>query len=87
MKTKEFKYYYSLVTGRVEKILSDEINLLETYQIPLNKSPKNNCNNCYGRFNLSYDKFNMVYKPCTCVKKVIDLENYKTSEISFYNPK
>lgn len=84
---KEFKYYYSLVTGRIERILSDEVNLLETYQIPLVKRPNDSCKKCYGRGYITYDSFNMAYLPCNCVKKLIDKENYNNKQISFYNPK
>jgi len=84
---KEFRYYYSLITGRVERILQDEIKLLEVYQIPLFKRPKSSCNKCYGKTYSNYDKFNKVYIPCSCVKKNIDTENYKNNEISFYIPK
>jgi hypothetical protein len=87
MTEKSFKCYYSLVTGRVERILSDEINLLEVYQIPLFKNPKNSCNKCYTKRYIKYDEFNKVYLPCSCVKKVIDSENHKNAEISFYSPK
>lgn len=84
---KEFAYYYSLVTGRVEKILADEIKLLEVYQIPLKKKPQSTCKKCYGKRYSRYDTFNKAYIPCNCVKKVADLENYQNSEISFYIPK
>lgn len=84
---KQFKYYYSLVTGHVEKILADEIKLLEVYQIPLKVHPKENCQKCFDRRYVSFDRINKAYLPCACVKKAIDTENYKNGEISFYNPK
>ena len=84
---KKYKYYYSLVTGHVERILEDELKLLENFQIPLNVLPKDNCNKCYGRRYSTYDAHNKVYNPCSCVRKAIDTENYKGGEISFYIPK
>ena len=83
----KFKYYYSLVTGRIERILADEVKLLEVYQIPLTRRPRENCNKCYGRAFINQDVQHKVYLPCNCVKKVIDTENYKNGEISFYTPK
>jgi hypothetical protein len=84
---KEFKYYFSLVTGQKVKILSDEVSLLESYQLPLKKKPSNSCKKCYGRGYLHYDSFNQAYIPCKCIKKLVDLENSANKEISFFNPK
>ena len=84
---KQLKYYYSLVTGQIEPILPEEVKTLEVYQIPLNKKPRENCNKCYGRAVSQYDVKNSIYVPCSCVRKVIDTENYKNGEISFYIPK
>lgn len=84
---KEFKYYFSFVTGRVEKILADEVGILDSYQLPLKKKPTSSCRKCYGRGYKHFDKFNQTFIPCKCVKKVMDTEITKDMEISFYNPK
>jgi len=84
---KEFKYYFSLVTGRIERIMADEVTILEVYQLPLLKKPRHNCKHCYGRGYESYDPLNVAYIPCRCVKKVIDKDVYSGKQISYYNPK
>ncbi len=84
---KEFKYYFSLVTGQFVKILADEVKLLESYQLLLKKKPNTSCKKCYGRGYLHFDSFNKAYIPCRCVKKLVDMENTENKEISFYNPK
>lgn len=83
---KAFKYYFSLVTGEIVKILADEVAILENYQIPLRKKP-NTCKKCYNRCYSKYDDFNQAYIPCKCVTNAIDNDAYKGTEISFYIPK
>jgi len=84
---KEFKYYFSLVTGRVEQILPEEVKILETYQIPLKKKPHHSCKHCYGRGYSSFDRYNNAYIPCRCIKRCMDKEVTETTQISYYNPK
>ena len=42
-------YYFSLVTGQVEKIMETDLPILEKYQIPIAKAPKDTCSTCFGR--------------------------------------
>lgn len=87
MNNKEYKYYFSIVTGQVVKILPDEVNLLEIYQIPLNKRPNTSCKKCYGRGYSSITSDTKLHNPCSCVIKVIDNSVFKNKEITFFMPK
>lgn len=87
MQNKEFKYYYSVVTGQVVKILADEIKLLEVYQIPLLKKPNTSCKKCYGRGYTGINSQNNLYSPCNCILKIIDHSLFTNKEISFFMPK
>lgn len=40
---------FSLITGEISEIESDEYKTLDEYQVPLKKRFPQACNNCYGR--------------------------------------
>ncbi len=84
---KEYRYYFSLVTGQVVRILKDEIKHLEKYQIPLIKEPKSGCSKCFDRKYLHQELDSQIYYPCQCVRKVIDTENYNPDDTKFYLPR
>lgn len=46
---------FSLITGDIYTIESDEIKNMDKYQIPLKKRPSNSCNKCFGRFYIGYN--------------------------------
>lgn len=87
MNQNSYKYYFSIVTGQIVKILEDEVKLLEVYQIPLLKKPNTSCKKCYGRGYIGRSVDRQLYDPCSCIIKVIDYSLFKNKEISFFMPK
>lgn len=83
----DYKYYFSIVTGQIVKILPDEVKLLEIYQIPLLKKPNTSCRKCYGRGYSAITSDTKLHNPCSCVIKVIDNSLFTNKEISFFMPK
>lgn len=81
--SEEKQLMFSLITGDLYTILSDELKNMDEYQVPLIKKPKDNCNKCYGRFytgkNLTHNLFIMCPK---CSPKYIDLQKVKTLVVS-----
>lgn len=72
---------FSLVSGDIYEIESDELKNLDQYQIPLKKRPKQNCKKCYGRLYIGYNKTIQIYQPCpSCVQRCVDFDLMKGEE-------
>lgn len=75
---------YSVFSGTIYDILETDIKILNIGQIPLNKNPSSNCKKCYGKFNVGRNLQNYAYTPCSCLRKVVnidivkDLENFRS---------
>lgn len=71
-KTNEKVLYYSLLSGEVYEISTDEVENLDDFQLPLLKRPKESCKQCYGRGYIGYDRLKKYYPMCRCTVKNID---------------
>lgn len=75
----EKQIMFSLITGDIYTILSDEIKNMDEYQVPLKKRPLSNCKKCFGRFytgrHLKHNLFIMCSK---CSPKCVDIEKVKS---------
>jgi len=71
---------YSLITGDMYVIESDELKNMDKYQIPLLKKPSTSCNKCYGRMYSDYNINLKIYTPCSkCINKCGDFSKYTDS--------
>jgi len=78
----ELKLYYSLVSGDIYHIASDEINNLDRSQIPLVKRPSSSCKTCYGRFYMGFDPKKKCYVPCPkCMNRCVDWDALKADPV------
>ena len=69
---------YSLVTGEIYTIESDELKNMDKYQVPLLKRPPQSCKRCYGRMHEGFNITLKVYMPCSkCASKCIDFKTMK----------
>lgn len=66
--------FYSLFSGTIYEVCSDEIPTLDDGQLPLASRPKTSCKQCYGRGYDSYDSKRSVYNVCPCMRKHVDPE-------------
>lgn len=81
MKTKVYKWFFSIFSGTVYKVEEDEVKNLDEGQIPLVQPPDPKCNRCYGRGWESRDVQKGIYIFCsTCRKKCGD-PNYTPKNI------
>jgi len=71
------KHIFSAFSGTFYEIPEKDISLLVMGQVPLHKKPSTSCKKCYGRGYNGKDAENLGYYPCSCVKKVIDMEEMK----------
>jgi hypothetical protein len=75
---------YSVFSGTIYDVLESDIKLLDVGQVPLIKNPPRNCKKCYGRYNTGRDHQNYSFSPCSCLRKVVNvdivrsLENFRT---------
>ena len=77
---------FSLITGDVYTILSDELKNMDEYQVPLKGYPKTNCSKCYGRFYTSRNLTHNLYIMCPkCSPKCVDVEKVKTMVVPSNN--
>ena len=74
MKNNDKVIYYSLLSGEVYEIANDECENLDDFQIPLTARPKSNCDSCFGRGYIGYDRLKKYYPMCRCIMKKIDKE-------------
>ena len=66
---------YSLLTGDIYTIESDELKNMDRYQIPLKKRPSSSCNKCYGRMYSGYDPQLRIYTICSkCANRCVDFD-------------
>jgi hypothetical protein len=67
------KLFFSLLTGDIFSIASDEINSVDKHCIPLLKKPSSSCKKCYGRMYIGREVNANYYVPCpTCLRKCAD---------------
>lgn len=74
------KQIYSIFSGTFYEIPEKDIKILDIGQVPLSKLPPSNCKKCFGRGYTGRDKDNFAYYACSCVKKLVILDN-KTSDL------
>lgn len=66
---------FSLITGDIYTIESDELKNMDKYQIPLKKRPPSSCKQCYGRMYTGYNSTLKVYQFChKCANTCIDFK-------------
>jgi len=64
---------FSLITGDIYEIESDEYKNMDRYQIPLTKRPSSSCKKCHGRMYSGKSLTLGIYVPCSrCMNKCID---------------
>ena len=74
--------FFSMVTGEIYEVESDEVNNLDRYQIPLCGRP-GSCKKCYGRMHMGKNITVGVYMLCThCAKKYVDFSLIKNDVIN-----
>jgi len=66
--------FYSLLSGQVYTVDSDEVENLDQFQVPIKKEPDHSCKKCYGRGYIGFDVHKKYYKMCRCINKHIDRE-------------
>ena len=64
--------------------METDLPILEKYQIPISKRPKNTCSKCFGRGYTGIDKYEN-YVPCRCILKHIirKPEEPKNSDVEY----
>lgn len=74
------QYMFSPITGETVEIEKWEYKKLFSYQIPLKKKPRTDCNKCYGRGYEKIDEYGF-YHACSCILKCVvdgfDISNVK----------
>jgi len=75
--------YFSLLSGDVYTITEDEVENLDTFQVPLLKAPKGSCKKCYGRGYIGYDPLRKYYVMCKCILKRIDRDRVKAINLKY----
>jgi hypothetical protein len=73
-------YAYSIFSGTVYEILEDDVKYLDEGQLPLTQKPKDNCKKCYGRLNVGRDSQNLSFFPCSCLKKIVNVDIVRSLE-------
>jgi len=70
---------FSLLTGQVTQIESDEVKTMDEWQVPLTKEFPQSCRKCYGRGYIGHhrlpgeDEEDKQLVPCpSCMKKCVD---------------
>lgn len=85
-KKPKLKLFFSLLSGDIYQIESDEVKNLDDYQIPLLQRPNTSCKKCYGRLYHMYNTTTKIYQPCPrCARKCFDFKSMKT-EIKIETP-
>jgi len=73
---------FSMITGDIYNIESDELKNMDKYQIPLIKRPKSSCTACYGRMHDSYNEDLKIYHLCRkCTSKCVDFKQMRSETI------
>jgi hypothetical protein len=79
---------FSLITGEIYTIESDEMKNMDRYQIPLHKRPPQSCKVCYGRMHGGFNKTLKIYMPCSkCASKCVDYSILKSENIEIETTK
>ena len=74
---------YSVITGEIYEIESDELKNMDSYQIPLRKRPHHSCKACYGRMHEGFNETLKAYVPCSkCAHKCVDYSLMRNEEIN-----
>ena len=69
----DLKWFFSLVSGELYQLASDEVKNLDSAQVPLLKKPSTSCRKCYGRFHIGKEIRKKYYIPCpSCMRKCTD---------------
>ena len=81
------KKYFSIYSGICYEILSEEADLLDSGQIPLNEFPEDNCEHCFGKGFINKDTKTNVYVMCRCMvkKAAIDLSKYHIENVRLHS--
>ena len=83
--TKKTKWVYSVFSGTLYEVLEEDLKHLDVGQLPLKDLPRSSCKKCYQRFSDGRDATNYTYSPCSCLRKLVDvdiiksLENFRTN--------
>lgn len=73
---------FSMVTGDIYTIESDEYKNMDKYQLPLKKQPHHSCKKCYGRMHIGYDHKLKIYALCPkCTNNCVDFDLLKNDII------
>ena len=75
---------FSLVSGQIFNILSDEVKTLYNYQIVLKSLPQSSCKTCYGR-GYAGKRVDGTLNICKCMVK--HFSDRKEQEIMVYLPR
>ncbi len=66
------KWFFSLKSGDLYQVDTDEAKILDGFQIPLKDRP-GSCKKCHGRFYTGFLTTNQIYEICQkCGRKLID---------------
>ena len=81
MNTTTKQLMFSLITGDIYTIESDELKNMDKYQIPLKQRPSESCNKCFGRLYTGYNTTIKIYTLCPkCTTKCVDFNLLKSEE-------
>ncbi|MDD4109953.1 MAG: hypothetical protein PHS54_00205 [Clostridia bacterium] len=76
--TPQKQIMFSMITGDIYEIESDELKNMDKYQIPLKMRPSGSCRKCYGRMYSDYNLKLKIYTPCSkCVNRCVDFKQYQ----------
>ncbi len=79
---------FSLITGDIYQIESDEYKNMDKYQIPLLKKPSDKCNKCFGRMHTGFNETLKIYQICPrCVNKCVNFAQLRSEEIDIETTK
>jgi hypothetical protein len=80
METNKSIPVYSVFSGIIYDVLESDVKLLDVGQIPLTKYPPSNCKKCYGRHNRGRNQQDYCYPPCSCLRKVVNVDIVRSIE-------
>lgn len=77
--TDNMQKMFSLISGELYTIPSDELNTVDDYQVPIKDFPKSSCKKCYGRLYTGLSKKHNLFIICkSCSSKLIEFEKLKS---------
>ena len=71
------KTIYSIFSGTFFELPEKDLDLLIAGQAALTKKPSSSCKKCLGRGHIGRDSQTLMYQPCNCIRKALDLEQLK----------